>query len=300
METKQFVSVIIPVFNDNERLRICLNALEKQTYPQDRYEIIVVDNASQEDIKIIVYQFGQAIYAFEAQPGSYAARNKGISLAKGGIIAFTDSDCIPASDWLEKGARSLVSVPNCGLVAGRIDLFFQNPDAPTPVELFEAVELNFYQDEKLKQDHYGMTANVFTFKHVLDNVGYFDNQLKSGGDRQWGQRVYAAGYGQVYADDARVLHPARYSFAQLRKRVARLVGGDYDHMMRHNPSVAAIMANFIGILKPPFRSLYRAWTNVTLQTVEQKLQFIGVMFFARYVVLTETLRLHLGGSSDRG
>ena len=41
-----FVSVIIPVQNDLERLQTCLQALERQSYPQDRYEILVVDNAS--------------------------------------------------------------------------------------------------------------------------------------------------------------------------------------------------------------------------------------------------------------
>jgi len=96
-----FVSVIIPVYNDPERLKTCLQALEEQTYPQSSYEVIVVDNGSDESIEPIVTEFNQAKAGYEPHPGSYAARNKGLSLARGEVIAFTDADCIPALDWIE-------------------------------------------------------------------------------------------------------------------------------------------------------------------------------------------------------
>ncbi|MEM7712002.1 MAG: glycosyltransferase family A protein [Cyanobacteria bacterium P01_A01_bin.68] len=295
-----FVSVIIPVYNDSKRLQLCLEALENQTYSKDLYEVIVVDNASEADIKSVVSQFSQAKYTYEKQPGSYVARNQGISIAKGEILAFTDSDCIPASYWIEKGVSCLLNTANCGLVAGRIDLFFKNPEKPTPVELYERIELNFFQDEKLKNHQFGMTANIFTFKHVIDDVGNFDSNLKSGGDRQWGQRVFAAGYKQVYADDARVAHPARNSFSQLNKRITRLVGGKFDRQMSRNPSSMDIFKDIADTFKPPFRSLYRAWKNENLNGYYQKLQFIYVVFYARYIVLVEKFRLYLGGSTQRG
>jgi glycosyltransferase involved in cell wall biosynthesis len=294
------VSVIIPVYNDSERLKLCLQALENQTYSKDLYEVIVVDNASEEDIKSVVSQFSQAKYTYENEPGSYVARNQGISIAKGEILAFTDSDCIPASDWIEKGVTNLSNIPNCGLVAGRIDLFFKNPDKPTGVELFEKIELNFFQDEKIQKYQFGMTANIFTFKDVMDNIGNFDSTLKSGGDRQWGQRVFAAGYKQVYADDACVAHPARHSYYELRKRITRLVGGSFDRLMITNPSSMDIVKDIVDTFKPPFRSLYRAWKNENLKSSYQKLQFISVMFYARYIVLVEKFRLYLGGNTHRG
>ncbi|WP_414565670.1 MULTISPECIES: glycosyltransferase [unclassified Anabaena] len=295
-----FISVIIPVFNDSRKLILCLEALENQIYPKHLYEVIVVDNASEEDIKSITVKFKQTKFCYESQPGSYAARNQGISTAKGEILAFTDSDCIPALDWIEKGVKHLISTPNCGLVAGRIDLFFQNPDKPTSVEIFEKIELNFPQKEKLEELHYGMTANIFTFRHIFDNVGDFDSTLKSGGDREWGQRVFAAGYEQVYADDACVNHPARHSFSQLRKRVARLTGGKFDRMMSQKPSLMEIFLDIVETFKPPFRSLYRAWKNKELTSNQQKIQLILVMFFARYIVISEKIRLYLGGISARG
>lgn len=294
-----FVSVIIPVFNDVERLKLCLKALEGQTYPKDSYEVIVVDNASEEDIKSIVAEFSQARYAFEDKVGSYAARNQGISIAKGDILAFTDADCIPNPDWVEKGAASLQSVSNCGLVAGRIDLFFKEPDCPTPVELYESIEMDFSQEENVEKDHFGVTANLFTFKSVIHDVGGFDYTLKSGGDREWGGRVFAAGYQQIYADDVLIAHPARHSFSQLYKRIARFTGGQYDLFMSKNPSSWESAMNLIGSFKPPFRSFYRIWTNDKLYNLKRKMQFILVMFFARYVVISEKISLYSGRKSRR-
>lgn len=299
-QNKTKVSIIIPVFNDEERLEICLERLEHQTYPRQLYEVIVVDNGSEQDIESLVKKFSQANYTYELKPGSYAARNQGVLVAKGDIFGFTDSDCIPNLDWIEQGVEQLTSTLNCGLVAGRIDLFVQNKEKPTPVELFEKIELNFLQAEKLAKDHFGMTANIFTFKHVIENIGNFDSTLKSGGDREWGQRVYAAGYQQVYADNACVAHPARKSFSQLRKRIARLVGGSFDRMMSENPSLTEILIDLLAAFKPPFRSIYRAWQNEDLCGFQQKIQFIVVMFFARYILITEKIRLYLGADPHRG
>ncbi|NJL10999.1 MAG: glycosyltransferase family 2 protein [Calothrix sp. SM1_7_51] len=214
-----FVSVIIPVYNDSERLKICLQSLENQTYSKESYEIIVVDNASKEDIKSVVSQFSQAKYTYESQPGSYVARNQGISIAKGEILAFTDADCIPDSDWIEKGVSCLVDTPNCGLVAGRIDLFFQKSEQPNVFELYDCIEMSFSQEEFVREDGFGATANIFAYKHIVEQVGCFDCMLKSGGDRQFGKKIAAAGYKAVYADDARIAHPARHSFSQIRTRI---------------------------------------------------------------------------------
>ncbi|MBE9209867.1 glycosyltransferase [Nostoc sp. LEGE 06077] len=294
-----FVSVLIPVFNDTERLIICLKALEKQTYPQELYEVVVIDNGSEESIKDAICPFKQVQATCEARPGSYAARNKGISIAKGKIIAFTDSDCIPTSDWIEKGVSNLLNTANCGLVAGRIDFFFKNTDRLTPVELYESIEFPFDQELNVKDKHFGVTANLFTFKHVIDKVGVFDEELKSGGDSQWGKRVFQAGYQQIYADDVCVKHPARNSYAQLYKRMARFIGGKHDLMMRQHPSRVEMTKDLLSNFIPPFRIFYRIWKNKKLDTIRKKKQFTAVVFFIRYVVIIEKIRLYFGGVSRR-
>ena len=298
-----FVSVIIPVYNDVERLKICLAALENQTYPKDLYEVIVVDNASDEaqDIKGVVAKFSCAIATYESLPGSYAARNKGISLAKGDAIAFTDSDCIPHCDWIENGVKNLLVVPNCGLVAGKIKIFCKNPEKPTPVELYESITA-FPQQKLLEEHKGGATANVFTFKHVIEQVGVFDPNMKSNGDLEWGKRVYLAGYQQIYADDTCVEHPARSSLAQLYQRTIRLAGGLYDLKIKKEPSSLkrniTFVKNLVQNLIPPLNFVANAFLDSRLKSIE-KIKISSVMFFVRYVTLWELIRIKLGRASAR-
>lgn len=293
-----FVSAVIPVFNNSEALKTCLEALENQTYPKSLYEVIVVDNGSDEDIKAVVSQFSQAVITYESRPGSYVARNKGISLAKGEIVAFTDSDCIPALDWIEKGVASSLSVSNCGLVAGKIEFLFKNQNRPTAVELYDSISFlqqQIYVDLK----KFGATANLFTFKSVINNVGCFNDTLKSGADREWGQRVFSSGYQQIYAVDACVAHPARHSLAQIYKKIVRVMGGYQDIKKTRGYPFREFFTDLTADLSPPFRMFFRIWSDKKLHGPQQKVQFTFVVLLIKYVRAWERIRLQLGGKSTR-
>jgi len=293
-----FVSVIIPVFNDFEPLKTCLAALESQTYPKHLYEVIVVDNGSDGNIEDVVSQFAQVFTTHESCPGSYAARNKGLFLAKGEVIGFADADCVPASDWIEKGVANLLRMFNCGLVAGKIELFCLKPSQPTAVELYEMIK-GFPQKKYIENYRGGATANVWTFRSVIDNVGVFDATLKSGGDLEWGQRVYAAGYSQVYADDVCVAHPARRSLGQLYRKMVRRAGGEYDRKTKEGYSAGTFIVDLAQELKPPLKSIARISLNKKLKGVQQKSQVIFVMVLAKYFKAFEKVRLQLGGIPQR-
>src|SRR4051812_27832091 len=98
--TPPFVSVIVPVFNQSEPLRACLRALNGQTSPRARFEVIVVDNGSTDPVSVPTGSHSTVRVEGESKPGSYAARNRGVAIARGSVIAFTDADCVPAADWV--------------------------------------------------------------------------------------------------------------------------------------------------------------------------------------------------------
>jgi glycosyltransferase involved in cell wall biosynthesis len=294
-----FVSVIIPVYNDSERLKTCLKALEGQTYPRSSYEIIVVDNGSSHPIEPVVASFGGVSVARESQPSSYAARNKGISLARGEILAFADSDCIPAPDWIEKGAACLLSVPGCGLVGGRVQVFVQDPEHPTMVELYESV-LGFQQENYITEQKFSGAGNLFTFRHVVDKVGGFNSsQLKSAGDVEWGWRVFSHGFKLVYGPDVCVAHPARRSLRQLYKRATRIAGGLHDVKPLNYHSFLGIDKEVLRGLLPPFHAAVRVLRDPRLRGLKQRLFVVFVAFFEKYARTVERFRLAFGGESTR-
>lgn len=289
-----FVSVIIPVYNDGERLRLCLAALAAQTYPASRFEVIVVDNAADESLAELSRAYPWLKLAREPRPGSYAARNTGLSLAVGDVLAFTDADCIPAPDWLEQGGARLSAEANCGLVAGRIRVFFRDPARPTAVELHESLHA-FPQHKYVSEARYGATANLFTRRAVFEHVGPFNDQLKSGGDQEWGNRVHAAGYRQVYCEEAAVGHPARRSFRELFRKVTRVTGGHYQLEGRPRYSVLRFLLD----LRPPTYIVVKACSDRRLRGVRQRLQFIVVETSIRYFRAWERLRLTRGAAGSR-
>ncbi len=283
------VTVIIPVYNDAERLTLCLQALENQTFPGDAYEVLVIDNHSTEPVAPIVAAFPHVRCLFEGRRGSYAARNLGLTQARGDILAFTDSDCIPNTDWIERGVAALRQDKAIGLIGGRIILFSRDPDHPTAAELFELMGA-FQQQAYVEQKHYGATANVFTSRRVLDQVGVFDGSLPSGGDRQWGQRVFDAGYRQVYADDVVVRHPARRSLAELRVKAARLSEGRYRvRKSQARNSLSRILIDILGSIVPPKQTI-RVYLNRDLHGFGQKTKVICVMLYMFYFYVSQNLR----------
>ncbi|MFB2878173.1 glycosyltransferase [Floridanema aerugineum] len=307
IQEQPFVSVIIPVFNDAVGLKRCLESLKNQTYPENLYEIIVVDNGSdaEQNIADVVASYHQAILTSESQPGSYSARNKGISLAKGTVIAFTDADCIPAADWIEKGVKILIQNPKCGFVAGKIQTCFKEPNQPNYIELYESLWYPLLQKEFVEKDHFGATANVFTFASVIQEVGMFDSSLKSNGDREWGQRVYHAGYQPLYAEEICVSHPARNSLSQLYSRARRIIGGRYDLQQKQESSFLKrniiFLINVVKYAIAPIAMLgFNLLLDKRLKTPTQKVQVSLVMFFVSYVYVWEMIRLKSGKTSHRG
>lgn len=96
------ISVIIPVFNGEKTIEECLLSVASQDY--SNYEMIIVDNNSTDRTKELIFKlaikFPNILYVFESRQGRGAARNAGVNVASGEIIAMTDVDCVVLSDWL--------------------------------------------------------------------------------------------------------------------------------------------------------------------------------------------------------
>jgi glycosyltransferase involved in cell wall biosynthesis len=281
------VSVIVPVKDDAERLRTCLQALERQSLAE-QYEVIVVDNNSHDDPAAVVGEHHGVRLEFELAPSSYAARNTGVRLARGKILAFTDSDCVPDADWLERGCAVTLDAPGPCFVGGRVDVFPENPSAPTATELFELAQA-FPQRHYVEHGRYAVTANLFVERRLFDRVGAFASELVSSGDREWGQRASAAGAVPVYAEDAVVRHPARRELRQLRRKAERVQLGLMQLRRQRGEHLGP--RNLAMSFRPPVRSTLRHVSRLPRRDVPTLVRYAGVAVLSHYLHAYHQLRI---------
>ncbi|MBI3914942.1 MAG: glycosyltransferase [Chloroflexi bacterium] len=93
------ISVVVPAYNAAATLPACIAALRKQTCVPD--EIIVVDDGSTDDTVAVAEAAGACVVR-QVHRGPAAARNLGVSKAYGSLVLFTDADCEPLPDWVER------------------------------------------------------------------------------------------------------------------------------------------------------------------------------------------------------
>lgn len=225
-------------------MQTCLAALAAQTYPQERFEVVVVNNDPMDPPPDFHVQ-ENVLLAEESKPGSYAARNRGLALARGEIIAFTDADCVPTPTWLESAVRMLLQGHQ--RLAGRVELFYRG-ERLSPAELHER-EFAFDQRNFAEQGGTAATANMIAWRAIFDKVGGFDEHLLSGGDMEWGWRAQKAGFPIVYAPSVVVRHPARHSVRELWLRQKRIVAFDL-YLEPKRPSHLPLL---VAQLRPPVR-----------------------------------------------
>lgn len=117
--TNPRVSVVLPAYYSDSSIAACLEAIDAQTFGD--FEVIVVNSSPESrTAEIVTQRFPQVL--FHQSPTRlfpHAARNAGVSLAKGDLIVFTDPDCVPQSDWLAVLVEASRSSP---VVQGSVDV----------------------------------------------------------------------------------------------------------------------------------------------------------------------------------
>jgi len=160
------ISVIVPVFNTATYLKHCIDALETQDYPRDKYEIIMVDNNSTDGSDQIAAGYPAVRLLRESKQGSYAARNRGISEAAGSIIAFTDSDCAPMPDWL-KGIAGGMNRPEACVLLGQL-MPARNSKYLAMFETYQHYMREYIFNSKIPELYFGYAGNMAVRRGVLN------------------------------------------------------------------------------------------------------------------------------------
>ncbi len=176
------VSTIIPVLNGERFLAEAVASIRRQRYP--RIEVIVVDDGSTDGTAAVANSLGEGVRCVsQANAGPPAARNRGLELARGDLIAFLDADDLWSDDKLEVQAGRILADPELDVVMGTTQLF-----RPSAVD-----------DATTLGDPAGPPVLLLSLggalfrREVFDRVGGFDVSQRMDDDVDWFLRALEAG-----------------------------------------------------------------------------------------------------------
>lgn len=197
------VSVIIPTFNSKNTISFTINALKKQK-TSFNFELIVVDNNSTDDTKNIIKKIDNVKLVEEKKQGPAAARNRGVKFAKGNIIVFTDSDCVPKPDFLEKLVKPIIEGKAVGCQGA------YRTKQKKLISRFIQLEIeNRYELLKKNDaiDFVGSYAAAYDKKTFLAMNGFDEfYSSASGEDTELSYKFSNKGYKLLFIDDAITYH----------------------------------------------------------------------------------------------
>jgi glycosyltransferase involved in cell wall biosynthesis len=223
------VTVVIPTYNGANRLPDTLEALRRQAVdPSLRWEIVVVDNNSTDGTRGVVEHMARVSavpirYAFEAAQGANHARNRGISESHSEIVAFTDDDASPTSDWVQSVVISMSKWSADG-VGGRIlPRWLVTPprwlhdrhlwaalavrDSETLAEVKLDARGRFDQGVEIWGANMAFRRSLFSDVGMFDpTIGHRGNKLVGGDEVEFVRRAIAAHRRLIYDPGLLVWH----------------------------------------------------------------------------------------------
>ena len=220
------ISIVIPHLNQPEHLERCLASLHAQEGSGAHIEIFVVDNGSETLPEAICAKWPDVTLLSEAEPGPGPARNKGISAARGDILAFIDADCRAHPNWLQ-AIQAALSAPDVKVIGGDVQVPIKDERHPTALECYERIYA--YRNRKYIASGYSGTGNLAMLPETFAQVGPFAG-INLAEDRDWGHRARAKGIITRYVPEMIIYHPAREEFSEMQQKWDRHILHDFSHV----------------------------------------------------------------------
>ena len=184
------ISVIIPAYNAEKYLAEALTSIINQNY--DSIEIILVDDGSTDGTAKVAAVFETRVrYVYQENSGPPAARNKGLSMAQGNVIAFLDSDDLWSDKKLELQLKRLTDKPHLEIVIGHTQRLRLSKSCDGDQEF-----IPFLSPQPMLS-----LGSAIIRKSAFDKVGIFDESLFFGDDIDWFLRAREKGLALVIHND---------------------------------------------------------------------------------------------------
>lgn len=215
-----FVSVVVPALNCVDDVYEFSRAIGNQDYPRSRYEVIVVDNGSNDGTYERLQEVGVTAVR-RGEKGRARALNAGIANASGQLILTTDLSCSPEADWISAVVRTFAAYPDAGCVAGEIKLRQTHDNVAT-----EFQKRNNYMSpllalsrKKLPAMPFADGANASFRRELFDELGGFEESFTKAADVEICYRMFIlTKYSLVFNANAIVCEPGEPDLAALLKQ----------------------------------------------------------------------------------
>jgi glycosyltransferase involved in cell wall biosynthesis len=244
----RFISIIIPVYNPlTEYVESCIDSLLNQDYPNTYYEIIIVDDGSLNNTtEYYIYGLKEKSklirYYKIPHKGPAVARNYGISVANGELIAFTDIDCVADSRWLQSFSSCFYD-SQLGGVGGMILSYSLKTYVERYCEHFGSLRKPIFVNGKVS---FLIGANSCWTLEALSKIEGFNKQyeyysnwgivIKGYEDFELSLRVRECGYHLSYSSSAVVYHRHRKNIRdRMRQFYSYGAGRAFFYHISENP-----------------------------------------------------------------
>jgi glycosyltransferase involved in cell wall biosynthesis len=253
-------SIIVPTYARPAQLATCLAALVRLECPGDRFEVIVVDDGSENPPEDVIASFRDRLeLTLLVQPhaGPATARNAGAAQARGKFLAFTDDDCAPASDWLQTLAARFAMASD-RVVGGRI--LNSLPDNPYSTASQLLVDhLYAYYNANHSKARFFTSNNLALPADRFNAMGGFDTTFPRAAaeDREFCDRWLRHRYRMTYASEVVVYHIHALTFRTFWRQHFNYGRGAYHfHQVRtrrdQEPIKLEPLAFYLNLVCYPF------------------------------------------------
>ncbi len=199
------VSIVVCTYNRVAKLERLINALLRQSVPASFYELIVVDDCSEDGTMSACSRFEGMFPNFRyvrlpKNSGPSKARNKGTAEVRTDYVLFVDDDCIPATDWVEKTFEALRHHP---IIAGAV----ASPSEPLAQVCHNISEFHRFMPERpAGVIRFLAGANMAFHRDVLLCIGGFDPAMRIAEDMELAVRARHGGHEVFFESSSVVIH----------------------------------------------------------------------------------------------
>ena len=294
MPTQPLISVIVAHLNDQRGLVRLLNSLDVQRESGVPFEIIVSDNGSEMPLPEAVEAHPQVTIVHEPQPGPGPARNRGVSISRGAILAFIDADCTADVNWIQAILHHFQK-PNVGAVIGGDVRIKPRGALLDPIEAYESI-FGYRFELYIRRDSYAGTGNLAMRREVFDAVGPF-GPIHIAEDRDWGQRATRAGFPPAYVPEMAIYTEARDSFSELARKWDRHIGHEFAGVRGFKRKLAWMLRSF-ALVASPIAEVPRVLTSPRISGTRTRLLAWAILVRIRLYRSTKMLQLLLGKNPE--